>query len=221
MTTKIKALVLDLDDTLYAEINYLQSAYHFIAAQISAQPQQLSAKMLAEYHAGENVFENLSKVYQLDKPKLLDWYRFHKPDITLLQDVTETLNHFATEYKYAVITDGRSKTQRNKLQALGLTELLSSIVISEEIGSEKPSIANYEKVMHDLQCEQYIYVGDNLKKDFVSARRLGWTTICLKDRGQNIHKQNFSIAEEYQADHCFNSWQEIRNFLSIDRNKIK
>ena len=219
MTTKIKALVLDLDDTLYAEISYLQSAYRFIAAKISTQPQQLYAKMLAEYHAGENVFENISKKYQLDKKELLDWYRFHKPDITLFQDVAETLTYFATEYKYAVITDGRSKTQRNKLQALGLTNLLNTIVISEEIGSEKPSIANYEKVMNELQCEKYIYIGDNLKKDFVTAKLLGWTTICLKDQGQNIHKQNFSIAAEYQADHCLNSWQEIRSFLSLDRNK--
>ena len=72
MTTKIKALVLDLDDTLYAEISYLQSAYRFIAAKISTQPQQLYAKMLAEYHAGENVFENISKKYQLDKKELLE-----------------------------------------------------------------------------------------------------------------------------------------------------
>lgn len=55
MTTKIKALVLDLDDTLYAEISYLQSAYRSLQ-KISTQPQQLYAKMLAEYHAGENVF---------------------------------------------------------------------------------------------------------------------------------------------------------------------
>lgn len=221
MTTKIKALVLDLDDTLYAEISYLQSAYRFIAAKISTQPQQLYAKMLAEYQAGENVFENISQKYQLNKKELLDWYRFHKPDITLFQGVAETLTYFATEYKYAVITDGRSKTQRNKLQALGLTNLLSSIVISEEIGSEKPNAANYEKVMRDLQCEHYIYVGDNLKKDFVTAKHLGWTTICLKDQGQNIHQQDFLVAEQYKADHCFNSWHEIKNFLALDRKNIQ
>lgn len=221
MTIKIKALVLDLDDTLYAEINYLQSAYYFIAAQLSTQPKKLTAKMLAQYHAGENVFENISKTYQVDKSNLLDWYRFHKPDIALFQDVAETLNYLAPEYKYAVITDGRSETQRNKLQALGIIDLLSSIVISEEIGSEKPSTANYEKVMNDLQCKQYIYVGDNLKKDFVTAKRLGWTTICLKDQGQNIHQQDFSVAEQYKADYCFNSWYEIKNFLALDRKKIQ
>lgn len=221
MTTKVKALVLDLDDTLYAEISYLQSAYNFIAEQISDQPQKLSAKMLMEYHAGVNVFDNLSKEYQLDKKKLLDLYRFHEPNISLFHGVDETLKQFSEEYKYAVITDGRSKTQRNKLNVLGLTNLLSSIVISEEIGSEKPSKANYEKVMNDLQCEQYIYIGDNLNKDFVTAKSLGWTTICLKDQGYNIHKQNFLIAEEYQADYCLNSWQEIKEFLSLDSNKAQ
>ena len=80
----------------------MQSAYRFIAAKISTQPQQLYAKMLAEYHAGENVFENISKKYQLDKKELLYWYRFHKPDITLFQDVAETLTYFATEYKYVL-----------------------------------------------------------------------------------------------------------------------
>ena len=221
MTIKTKALVLDLDDTLYAEINYLKSAYIFIAKKLSSEPEVLSQSMLEQYRQGENVFEQLEKEYDVDVTTLLDWYRFHTPDIQLFSGVKSTLYKFAHIYKYAVITDGRSKTQRNKISALELNSLLESLVISEEIGSEKPSIANYEKVMHDLQCEQYIYVGDNLKKDFVTAKCLGWTTICLKDQGQNIHKQNFSIAKEYQADHCFNSWQEIRNFLSIDRMKTK
>lgn len=221
MTIPLKCLVLDLDDTLYAEISYLHSAYRFIAAKISAEPEVLSAHMLQQYYAGENVFEQLVHGYGVEKTTLLDWYRFHQPDISLYPAVLETLNSYKADYQYAVITDGRSKTQRNKLHALGLMPYLNSIVISEEIGSEKPSAANYEKVMQDLQCEHYIYVGDNLKKDFVSAKHLGWTTICLKNQGQNIHQQDFSVAEQYKADHCFNSWHEIKNFLALDRKNIQ
>ena len=198
MTIPLKCLVLDLDDTLYSEISYLHSAYRFIAAKISAEPEVLSAHMLQQYYAGENVFEQLVHGYGVDKTTLLDWYRFHQPDISLYPAVLETLDSYKADYQYAVITDGRSKTQRNKLHALGLMPYLNSIVISEEIGSEKPSAANYEKVMWDLQCEHYIYVGDNLKKDFVSAKHLGWTTICLKDQGQNIHQQDFSVYERYK-----------------------
>lgn len=221
MTTALKGLVLDLDDTLYAEISYLHSAYRFIAAQLSDAPEHLSAQMLQQYHTGENVFERLAQDYSVDKTTLLDWYRFHTPDICLYPHVLDTLKLGRRDYRYAVITDGRAQTQRNKLHALGVMPYLSSIVISEEMGSEKPAPANYETVMQALQCEHYIYVGDNLKKDFVTAKRLGWTTICLKDQGHNIHAQDFSIAEPYQADYCFNTWQDIQNFLVLDRKNIQ
>lgn len=217
MTIKTKALVLDLDDTLYAEINYLKSAYHFIATQITEQPIILSNKMFEQYYQGINVFEGLVQNYSIEMSTLLDWYRFHQPEIKLFDNVNDTLKKFSSLYKYAVITDGRSKTQRNKIQALGLNQFLDSLVISEEIGSEKPSLENYQKVMSDLQCDQYIYIGDNLKKDFITAKKLGWITICLKDQGQNIHKQNFSLSEEYHAHYYFESWSEINSFLSMDK----
>lgn len=217
MTIKNKALVLDLDDTLYAEINYLKSAYHFIATQITEQPIILSNKMLEQYYQGVNVFESLAKNYSIEMSTLLDWYRFHQPEINLFANVSDTLKEFSSLYKYAVITDGRSKTQRNKIQALGLNQFLDSLVISEEIGSEKPSLENYQKVMSDLQCDQYIYIGDNLKKDFITAKKLGWITICLKDQGQNIHKQNLSLSKEYHAHYYFESWSEINSFLSMDK----
>lgn len=217
MTIKTKALVLDLDDTLYAEINYLKSAYHFIATQITEQPMILSNQMFEQYYQGINVFEGLVQNYSIEMSTLLDWYRFHQPEIKLFDNVNDTLKKFSSLYKYAVITDGRSKTQRNKIQALGLNQFLDSLVISEEIGSEKPSLENYQKVMSDLQCDQYIYIGDNLKKDFITAKKLGWITICLKDQGQNIHKQNFSLSEEYHAHYYFESWSEINSFLSMDK----
>ena len=42
-----------------------------------------------------------------------------------------------------IITDGRSIQQRSKLEALGLYEYTNQVVISEEIGSEKPNLKNY------------------------------------------------------------------------------
>lgn len=213
MIMKNKALVLDLDDTLYSELDYLKSAYHFIASKISDNPLDLFNQMFHQYQQGVNVFSNVSKDYKIDISELLHWYRFHEPKIELYPDVLRTLSEFNLVYKYGLITDGRSRTQRNKIAALGLEPFLDSIVISEEIGSEKPNGLNYEKVMKDLDCEQYIYIGDNLKKDFITANSLGWITVCLRDQGQNIHKQDLLIAEEYQAHHYFDSWVEIKQFL--------
>lgn len=213
MIIKTKALVLDLDDTLYAEFDYLKSAYRFIAQQLTDRPQTLFEKMLQQYQQGLNVFEELTKHYMVEMETLLNWYRFHEPDIQLFSGVRSSLERFKDTYRYAIITDGRSETQRNKLTALGLNNWLETVVISEEMGTQKPHILNYRKVMQDLDCDEYIYIGDNLKKDFVTANQLGWMTICLKDQGCNIHPQDFSVALEYQAKFCFDSWTEISEFL--------
>ena len=42
------------------------------------------------------------------------------------------------------------------------------------------------------ECHDFTYVGDNPRKDFISPNALGWLTVCLKDDGRNIHKQDFT-----------------------------
>lgn len=42
---------------------------------------------------------------------------------------------------------------------------------------------------------------------------MGWTTLCLKDQGQNIHKQDFTSAIVYQPKYCFDNWTEIKEFF--------
>ena len=44
---------------------------------------------------------------------------------------------------------------------------------------------------------EFVYIGDNLRKDFITPNKLGWKTICLLDDGRNIHRQDSSCPEEY------------------------
>ena len=67
------------------------------------------------------------------------------------------------------------------------------MVISEEFGSEKPALANYTYFMERYpECHDFTSVGDNPRKDFIAPNALGWLTVCLKDDGRNIHKQDFT-----------------------------
>ena len=43
---------------------------------------------------------------------------------------------------------------------------------------------------------------------------MGWLTICLNDQGNNIHKQDFSLPNEFLPDIRVSSWQEIENIFS-------
>lgn len=209
----MRVICFDLDDTLYKEIDYLKSAYREIAEYAAGHCEGCSDcvgilaikaynRMLDAYREGLNAFEELNKFLGLELPisDFLYIYRTHKPKIALTEDVEQTLDALKAEgVRIGLITDGRSVQQRNKIEALGLGKWIEEedIVISEEFGSEKPALANYEFFMKRYpECHDFTYVGDNLKKDFIAPNALGWMTVCLKDDRRNIHRQEVDDIEE-------------------------
>ena len=202
----MRVVCFDLDDTLYKEIDYLQSAYREIAAYAAGQCTGCSDsvgilaikaynRMLDAYHEGQNAFEELNRFLGLQLPvsDYLCIYRNHKPKISLSEDVVQTLDALkAEDVRIGLITDGRTVQQRHKIEALGLMRWVDEkdIVISEEFGSEKPAPANYTCFMQrHPACHHFTYVGDNLRKDFIAPNALGWMTVGLLDDGRNIHSQ--------------------------------
>ena len=214
---KTKALVIDLDDTLYSELDFLKSAYLDIASKLDDENQDLLyCEMISLYYDNKDVFQVLENKYGVSKSILLDWYRFHFPKITLFENVKEVLDLLSKEFLFAIITDGRSVTQRNKIKALGLEDYMFKIVISEEINSTKPNEKNFLEIEKKLKCKYYIYIGDNPKKDFITPNRLGWDTICLKNNGCNVHAQNFDLDLEYLPKYIISNWLELVKIISVE-----
>lgn len=182
-------IVFDLDDTMYNEISYLRSAYQEIAKKVDANKwEMLYAKMFSLYRCGENVFQYISEQYSINGQELISLYRNHMPNIEPFKGVSTLLEEIKkADGKIGLITDGRSRTQRNKLEALGLINYLDEIIISEEIGSEKPNEANYKAIEKEFPDCIYYYVADNIRKDFIAPNRLGWESIGVIDNGLNIH----------------------------------
>ncbi|RZJ70849.1 HAD family hydrolase [Flavobacterium sp.] len=191
-------IVFDLDDTLVKEIDYLKSAFGEIASFADSQKSDLLEEMLDWHSNKENVFGKLEQSYpHATVSELKKLYRNHLPDFSHVSEVREFLSDLKSDGHFlGLITDGFSVTQRNKINALGIEDILDLIVISEEFGSEKPHESNYS-AFHKFNTENYLYVGDNLNKDFVTAKKLGWTTICLIDDGRNVHAQDFNRNDLY------------------------
>ena len=168
--------------------------------------------MLEWYQSGENAFKNLIDKYELDisVADCLKIYREHYPNIKLEKGVKKYLEELKEDdAKLGVITDGRTLTQRNKIKALGLEGFFDVEIISEEFGSEKPSAKNYEAVMNKIpERNMFVYVGDNPAKDFLAPNQLGWRTVCLKNDGRNIHKQDMSLSREYMPQRVINKIEE-------------
>ncbi len=214
----------DLDDTLYKEIYFLKSAYREIAFHAAQGDKLLADKaysvMLQAYEDGDYAFQRLNNLLGTETPisEYLAIYRTHCPDIHLEVDVRETLDALKTAgCTMALITDGRSVQQRNKIAALGLNRWIAEddIIISEEIGSEKPSEANYRRVMErHPDADRFVYVGDNPKKDFIAPNRLSWVTVCLLNNGENIHPQRFGdVPLQAQPQYKVATWQDVRKIL--------
>lgn len=179
-------VVFDLDDTLYHEMDYVHSAYRAIARKYGSRYYDLmmSASTVAEAFdaTGINIDE------------LLSIYRNHFPDITLPISSLYTLSSLKKAgHALALVTDGRSSTQYNKIIALRLDKLMSPdmIYVSEEFGEEKITGASMHDIMAKHPGEHYTYVGDNLAKDFVRGNEMGWETVCVKASPVNIFPQDF------------------------------
>lgn len=141
----------DLDDTLYKEIDFVKSGFRFISNKISSSSKEADARfvlMWKDYLSGNNVFERCCDWTngKVGVNQLLEWYRFHKPLISLDSVTSDVLNVLKShDITLGLITDGRSITQRNKIESLGIDKFIKNdnIIISEELGSEKPCEDNY------------------------------------------------------------------------------
>lgn len=212
----MRGIIFDLDDTLYKEIDFLKSAFRQIADVIGITG--VYDFMLKCYRDGENAFKMVIQRYNLSYTvdQLLDIYRNHKPDITLDLSIVATLDELKSRgWTMGLMTDGRSVTQRNKIDALGLSEWIepNCILISEEFGYGKPDEHCYQYFIERYPNAKFCYVGDNLNKDFVTANKLGWQTICLLDDGRNVFSQQIVIPKEYLPQQTIKELPELLQLI--------
>ena len=209
---KKTVVVFDLDDTLYNELDFLKSAFKEICSRLDSKNSKfLFSVIFSMYRNKKNVFEYLSDQYKIDKDVLLDMYRNHFPNLNLKESSKKLFDSIKKKKgKIGIITDGRSYTQRNKIRALEIEKYVDCTIISEEIGAEKPSEMPFLKIQDYFKLENYIYVADNTRKDFLAPNKLGWDSIELVDNGKNIHSNSFLYLEpKFRAKNIIYSLAEI------------
>ena len=169
----LKAVVFDLDDTLYREYDYVKSGFHAVADYLG-EP-EIFNKLIELYQINnKNVFQRMG-ISAHDCQKCIEIYRNHFPKISLQNDVVKTLAVLKkNNFKLGIITDGRVEGQHNKLQALGLYKLIPKVIITDTFGIEfrKPHPKSFECMREylEVQFDEMMYVGDNPQKDFYISK---------------------------------------------------
>ena len=181
-TSSVDAVVFDLDDTLYAEKDYVRSGYAAVAKEFPEIPcmeQKLWKVFVNGGKAIDQVLSDAGLMTEENHARALHAYRFHRPTIELYVGAAEMLSRLRKKgKKLGIITDGRPEGQRAKLDALRLRSFVDEIIITDELGGvdfRKPNETAFRIMRERLNVpfEKMMYVGDNLKKDFVAPQALG------------------------------------------------
>lgn len=191
------AVLFDLDDTLFSERDFLHSGWHAVAHEAEKRGLMDIGKAYELMTKAPDAFDSLHEAYpEFSIADMLEVYRNHMPDIHLKPGVRQTVMQLRDAgAPVGIITDGRSISQRNKIQALGLDTIVDYIGISAETGADKHQAQPFlHAEEHFGKHRPYIYVGDNPAKDFAQANKLGWHTVMLRESspGINIHPQTFA-----------------------------
>lgn len=220
----IKAIIFDMDDTLFPEEEFILSGFvavdQFLLSKGISGFYDVANRFHFEGVRGKIFNKTLDELFidynNKDIHELLYVYRNHWPNINLYEDAKWVFRNLGSSYDLGLISDGYLSTQKLKAQALNLSSHIKTLIFTDEYGREfwKPSNKAYEEIMKKLNCDgnECLYIGDNPFKDFISAKRLGWQTIHVQRH--NGEYNNCIVLPEYEADYKIKSLYNLPKVLS-------
>jgi putative hydrolase of the HAD superfamily len=209
--------VFDLDDTLYSERSFeesgIRSAYQWVLDKANTDYSENFQMHLLENKSKwvDFICSEFGRVNFVNKESILHHYHSHIPEIFLYKDSEVLLSEIRKKNgMIAVVTDGKSITQRNKLRALGIADFIDQVYISEEVGFSKPSTHSFLLIQEEFPDRNFIYFGDNPKKDFVAPNELGWKTYGRRWAAHNVHQYALEALPQINLpNQWFSTFEEI------------
>jgi putative hydrolase of the HAD superfamily len=190
----LRTVVVDLDDTLYAEEDYVHSGFRAVSdwaaehLDIAASQGYIELGSLFRSGVRGDTFDRWLSSHGVDSDgvigELVRVYREHKPQIQPFAEAPALLEHLGERYRLGLLSDGYEQVQTAKLEALGLREAFAAVLITDELGREawKPSPRGFEVLLERLEASpaEAVYVSDNPAKDFVAARDAGMRSVRVR-----------------------------------------
>lgn len=185
----IRGVLLDMDDTLYMERDYVRSGFEAVGRAVGNGA--FGAKCYDLFLEGVrgNTFDRALSLFPsigMTVGEMVAIYRSHRPTIALCPDAGQFLT--TTRRRLGVISDGPLESQRAKMRALGILPWIECPIFTQELGVTKPSEAPYQLAAYafNLPYARCVYIGDNPHKDFGGAHALGMMTVRIRREG-GIH----------------------------------
>ena len=127
---------------------------------------------------------------------------------SLLEGAEELVNYLVKKYPLTVVTNGFVEVQYEKFDKSGLRDCFEHIVLSEEVGCQKPNPRIFEEAlrMNGLQAEDVVMIGDSWNSDIQGAINAGIDQIWIR-------KSKDPLPEGQSATYLVQSLSEVMEIL--------
>lgn len=193
----IKAVIFDLDGTLLDRDSslkiFIKNQYKKYIDELAHVPEEQYIERFIEldkkgYVWKDKVYNQLVQEYSLTN---LTWEQLLEDYINSFQHsciAFPNMEYVLKELKnrgiaLGMITNGFTKFQNLNLQALGIHNLIDTILISEQEGIKKPQPEIFLRALEKLGVtpEESLYVGDHPENDVIGAQNVGMKAVWKKD----------------------------------------
>ncbi len=187
MLRDTRAVIFDLDDTIYPLERFVLSGFDAVACHLErlfTVPCHDARAVLrgAFYNGGRGrELQICLRHFGLPEalaPSLVQVIRTHQPSLDLPAAAAHALSAMASTWRIGIVTNGPIDIQSRKVAALGLTDFVDEIVFADGERA-KPAAAPFIEMTRKLRVpiRRSIFVGNDPVCDVYGAWRLGMKTI--------------------------------------------
>ena len=210
ISDRIKAIIFDLDDTLYDCSGTLVLKSRKLAAKIiskaikCSETEALKLQLELEDRLGPkaDIFHEIANQYNIPEDFCEEISNtintLEVEGATLFPDTMASIDELKRiGYKLFLVTFGNREMQEKKIKALGLERVFDKIIITDNpLGKEKCFREILTK--YDLEPEQVLCVGDKIKDEIEVGKKLGMHTALMKHgRHYNFYKSEITENAPY------------------------
>lgn len=210
---QIKAIIFDLDDTLYDCTGLLTEASRRRAAKAMVESgipcteeeiYKMQNEAMEKYGPYYRIFNEIAKKYKAGQgvaQKALKAYNSSEvSDIQPFPDVKPTLRQLKKGgVKLFLVTVGVHQRQEKKIQLLGINNLFDEIMISDqEVGMLLEECYEMLLKKHNLNAQEAAVVGDRVREELRIGKTMGMTTIRML---HGRFKSNSVTGQLYNVDY--------------------
>lgn len=104
-----------------------------------------------------------------------------------ISEALEVLSEISKSCLIGIISNGFLKTQYRKIEVSGLQRFIQRMIVSDEIGVQKPAKAIFDYALAETGAHRHrcVMIGDNPDADIRGAIEAGWNAIYFNRKGKD------------------------------------